>query len=499
MAPGQPTGPDDVAGPVIGSPSRLSAVRGDIAVYGLSAALGQGIALVAVPLYARWLGPTEYGLVELLTVVSSLIITGCGDAVSSAAQKLWFDQSDRVERSPIVPTSVVVGTATSVVVSVLVVMVGVATGVDWRVALVVAVGSSILTVAARVSAEQFRVSRRPWPYLAAMLTRSLVGAVAALVVVEIVAPTATSVFAGFAAGSAISLAVTSVLGRSVPFRPIGDAQLVRRVVGVAAPLVPAVLAGWSMMLVDRFVVARYEPLSEVGIYGLANRMSSALLLVVYAFGSAWTPFALGRLADAAVDEARDRARALRYLSSSVAFAGLLLAVVAPPAVELVVGAAYADAADLVPPLAFAFVLLGSVSVTQVPLLAAGRVREMAVASTVAAATNVVAALVLVPRYGITGAAVATVVGFGAQAALYLARCQLASPAVGMVSSAMRCWLAAGVALGAVAWLQASGHAVWAVVVPTVFPLLLIGLRVLRPRDLKVLVAPWSVGRGTASV
>ena len=55
---------------------------------------------------------------------------------------------------------------------------------------------------------------------------------------------------------------------------------------------------------------------------------------------------------------------------------------------------------------------------QVPFLIAHRTAQMAKLSLMAAALNVAACFALIPSYGIQGAAVATVIGFGAQAVAY---------------------------------------------------------------------------------
>jgi O-antigen/teichoic acid export membrane protein len=93
------------------------------------------------------------------------------------------------------------------------------------------------------------------------------------------------------------------------------------------------------------------------------------------------------------------------------FLAATTAALSPEAVAVAVGPGFEGAGRLVPALGLAFAFFGSVPVSQIPLLVAGRTRLVSVLAFVAAAVDILGCLVLVPPFGSQGAAAATLVSF----------------------------------------------------------------------------------------
>lgn len=443
-----------------------------VGVYGLSTALGQAVAVLSVPLYARWLGPREYGHLEVLTVVASLLISACGDSMASAILALWHTRARNADRTRLLGTGVKVGGAAALVAAGAALLVCGSAGIALSQAFVVALAGAVLTVVSRLTAERFRAEQRPWSYLLAAVLRSAAGAGVGVALVATVSPTATGALAGVVVGSLIGLVFATLHDRRGA--PVGWGRAdARALVRLGWPLVPAGLAGWSLMLVDRFVIVAHSSLEAVGVYALANRAAGVLFLVAYGFGAAWVPFSLELIARGQRAERDVRALALWAVTAVTTIGGVWLAALAPSVLPAIAGPEYEEAGALVAPLAFGFALLPAASVAQPPLLAAGRTIELAWCVGCAALTNLGAALVLVPRYGLAGAAVATVTGFGVQAILCLWRAQAAEPAPRLGRSSAALCLVAVSGFTAVAIGQQINSAAWTASAVVGVPLLLL--------------------------
>ena len=65
----------------------------DSAIYGLAGILSRGISLLLVPVFTRVLLPGDYGIVDLLTIVASLVYLTIALEISQAVPRFWGDAS----------------------------------------------------------------------------------------------------------------------------------------------------------------------------------------------------------------------------------------------------------------------------------------------------------------------------------------------------------------------------------------------------------------------
>jgi O-antigen/teichoic acid export membrane protein len=184
---------------------------------------------------------------------------------------------------------------------------------------------------------------------------------------------------------------------------------------VGLPLALFALSLWAIRMLDRFILVRTVDLQELGYYGAANRVAGVLLLAVLAFEGAWLPILLRTegQGDDRVAAARDRA--LPLFAAGMALMGAGVAAFAPEILGLLAGDRFGPAARVVPPLVLAMLFHATTPVTTSALIVARRTGGLAYGAFGAVAVNVVGCLALVPRWGIAGAAWATVLGFAYRA------------------------------------------------------------------------------------
>lgn len=220
-------------------------------------------------------------------------------------------------------------------------------------------------------------------------------------------------------------------------------EIARRSLAYSAPLLPALLSLWVLDRADRFFVGRYLGDKEVGIYSASYAVGSLVL-------QAQAPFQMTLFPKVAQLWDSDRALARKYIELSNKFF-LTLAIpftvasyVVAPALLVKLGNEEISAnSALLTVLIAAGVTLYGVSVMQVQVLhGARRTGVQGLVSIAAALLNVALNIVLLPRIGTVGAAVATLVAYGATAAAlavaahkqlpisyfpgYLAKCAAAS-------------------------------------------------------------------------
>ena len=179
------------------------------------------------------------------------------------------------------------------------------------------------------------------------------------------------------------------------------------------PLVPTALFLWMTNFSDRFFLVWLADVAEAGIYSVGVRIASAMVLLLTAFRTAWPAFAYSIRDER---EARQTyAYVLTYLTVITAWVALALSVLAPWLVDLLADDAFAEASEVVGPLAFSTVAYGAYIVVAIGVGRARRTQFNWVVTGIAAAVNVALNLALIPAYGMIGAAIATVAAYGSMA------------------------------------------------------------------------------------
>jgi O-antigen/teichoic acid export membrane protein len=177
------------------------------------------------------------------------------------------------------------------------------------------------------------------------------------------------------------------------------------------PLVPSALALIALGFGDRFFLNEIVGTDEVGRYELGVRISSAMVLLITAFRTAWPAFAYS--IDDEGEAKRTYAFVLTYLVTIASWLALALGLLSPWLVRLLATPEYYAGGRVVALLAFGGVAYAAYIVMAIGVGRAKRTRFNWVITGAAAAISVVLNLALVPRFEMIGSAVASASAYGA--------------------------------------------------------------------------------------
>jgi O-antigen/teichoic acid export membrane protein len=455
-------------------------------VYGIGAVAAQLIGVITLPIYARVFNPTEYGVVEVITVGLAVLAIVVDLGLVSAAQRSYFDYSDNEPEQRRIVLSSSIGPS---MVIALVLGIGIAIAHDpistWlfgssKYGTAVVLGGLCVPAVtlATLLREVQRLRFKAWKYLGFSLLTAGAGSLLAILFVVGFGWGINGVFAGVLAGNLLAVAYGLVV--SMPFvgRRLSRREL-RIMLAYGLPLVPSAFAMWMLQFVDRIMLTKLSNLAEVGEYAVANRLALVLLLVVSAFGIAYSPFMLSLHNEDAEAERKLRGRLLTYVTAGLVVVAVLMSLFAREIVSIIApgfGKAY-QAVGLV---CAGMVALGVSQIAMSGITLTRRTRLFAIYATAAAVVNVVLNLILIPPWGQVGAAAATAVAYILLAVLYYLGAQRVYPtpyeprkiiAIGAVGGALipvglisttPLWLDVVVKLAAIAVLLVSLRALGAI-------------------------------------
>ncbi len=393
-------------------------------VYGIGAVAQQILGVITLPIYARVFDPSAYGVVEVITVGLSIVVIMIDLGLTSAAQRSYFDYDDsqeqarRVVLSTWMAPSMVLATAFGAAIAAANHPIAVALFSSGRYGLAVlltglALPALTLAVCTR---EVMRLRFQPWHYLGSSLVTGVIGTVVSVTLVLATHLGVAGVFAGMLAGNVLA-AIYGLIVSLPHLTPRLSRRELRIMVAFGVPLIPSAISAWALQFVDRILLTKLASLKEVGEYAVANRLALGLLLIVSAFGIAYSPFMLSLHSEDPEAERQVRARLLTYVTAGLMAIAVVLALFSREIVA-VIAPSYHKTYQAVALVCLGTVALGVSQVTMSEITLTRRTKLFALYAVIAAVINLGLNFALIPPWGQVGAAVATAVGYIALALLY---------------------------------------------------------------------------------
>jgi O-antigen/teichoic acid export membrane protein len=460
-------------------------------IYGLGSVVSRILSVLLLPLYTSYLHGRDYGRVETLTALTAILVALLRLGISNAFFRFYFDAPEDEEHTVLVVRTsfwFTMAMATAGLAAGIVAAPAIAEGLSLGHGQTWLVRAAFVGLWAQLNYEQltslFRVEQRPTLYTAATIANLLVTIGATLVLVAGLHQRAMGVVVGNWIGTLTVYLV--LLGyRRYQLGLQFNRKLLRDMNRFGMPLVPSQVAIWTLNFSDRFFIAKFKGQTEVGHYSVGVRIASATLLLLVAFRTAWPAFAYS------IEDDREARRTygfvLTYLLFVMCWAAVALALLAPWIVRLLTGRPeFYAGARVVPLLAFTSAAWAAFTVVSIGI---GRVRRTQfnwVVTGAAALLNAGLNLLLVPRYGMIGAAVSALCAVTSMFALMTVHAQRIYPVPYQ-------WRRIALVVGAAGALTAVGKALHvplpaAVLLALAYPVILLPLGFYLPAELRRLRA-----------
>jgi O-antigen/teichoic acid export membrane protein len=390
------------------------------AVYGAADVLANVVNLLLVPVYTAHLTPTDYGHLALLllwgTVAKIVFRLGLDAGFFRVHYDLPDAEGQRRLAGTVLVFSALVATALFAAVAV------------WAGPLTSLVFGAeapprhwVVLVAADVFASSFafvplallRIEDRPELFSTYSVFRHVLNTALKVALVVAGWGVAGILWSDLVATSAFALALLPVLRGRV--RLGLEPGLLRPVLAFALPKVPHGVMVQALNMADRKVLDLYAPRPEVGLYQMGYTFGAGVKFALSAFEPAWSPFVYSRLKDP--DAPRTLARVATAAFAVFTFAALGMSVFGG---ELLTVMTYRNpdfraAAPVIPVIAFAYLLHGLFLLTSIGIGVERRARYYPAVTAAAATVNIALNLLLVPHFGMMGAAWATVAAYAVMA------------------------------------------------------------------------------------
>lgn len=475
----------------------LSAVR-HTAVYGLGNVLAKALGFLMLPFYTHYLNPADYGILEILDLSMSLFSMFLTMGMTAAVLRCYAVANSQEEKKRIVSTAFVFVAVTGLAAAVL------------GLAAVRPVSASILgpAVPAKYLLLSFAsfilsyVALLPRTYLRALEasgTFTLVDTLALCLMLVLNVYFVMSLklgLEGILLSSVIAggiqtvwLSIWAISRVGIHFRFTYLSQLLR----FGWPLMFSNLAMFALNFSDRFFLQHLTSFKVVGIYAVGYKFGFMLnYLLVQPFYVMWQSRMY--LIHAQSNHADTFRQIFVLYSLLLTFAGLVLSILSPEIIHVMVGPQFRASQDVIPIVVLAYVCWGIGFYAQTGMFLTNKTNLIGLIAIAAGGLNLVLNWVLIARYGMMGAAWATLLSF---IAIGIGSYFVSERVFPLRLSAGRLTLAMTLATGLYLLSRSFtsyplGIAIVAKVLLLIsFPIFLWKLRILAPPDITILSETWN--------
>jgi O-antigen/teichoic acid export membrane protein len=408
----------------------VGGLAGDVAFYGATRVILKSLAFLLVPLYAHFLTPAEFGVLELVLAVAALVDVLIAAGVDGVFARFYFDREDRQWRRRIITLYLLIESVyPAVIVGLLIAFSDSLSARIFGTALygsyfVIALVDVYLTniVDLPMSLTRFRHKRRT--FAAYSLGRGLIQIVLSVLLVAVWHYGVKGILIASLVSVCAAFFFTARewifdLSRKIDWRTGGE------MLSFAWPGILGGLAFYVLNLADRFVIKSYHGAADTGLYGVAFRYSQVVIIATLAFRLGWAPWHFSWLNTGR--HGQMVARGAAYFFFAVGFLAVLVSAWILPVFQLLLPEQYWEASRAVAPLALAAYAVGANRIFAVGLNVRKRMRLLAPLTILAAAIAVGLYFLLIPPFSYVGAAWATVGALACYALMVLAVSQRIYP------------------------------------------------------------------------
>lgn len=399
------------------------------AIYLAGAATPKVTGLFLLPIFTHYLVPEQFGIVKLALQISQLLAVFVQLGTPASLKSSYFRVAE-AERAGFVKATYI-GQLFHGALSCLVLS---AIGYFFSDALLpnlplehkllfplwlLIVWSSFLGGFQKLGVSLAQIEERAWLSVSVDVTRYMAQDLAGVLVVVLLGwqgfGRQVTVIFGLAVAAVLALRLLVRSGRA-PFAWSTYADLLRR----GLTFVPHSLAGVLSLTVNTWILNKLASTAEVGIYGIAVQFAQFLEMPLFSLGNAAYPTLAKLMNDGGPEARREQSRLYTLTIVGAAGLALCISVLAPVAIDLLADEKFHGAKLLTTVLVAGFFFQGLYIIGSHVVFYFGGGLTLSTATASSVVANGALCLLLVPRYGMLGAAYAMVGSFVLRAAIVIA-------------------------------------------------------------------------------
>jgi len=388
---------------------------GNSAIYSIGVVMRNVSSLVMLPIYTRYLTPSDYGTIELLGMVIDFVAIFIGLQISSAVFRYYGLASTETEKKRVISSAMLFMVSTYAV--------GIA--IVWLLSPAISVRvfgapgfehlinlfslTLLLSALSEVPMTYVRALERPWLFvgLSALQLALQIAFNVWFVVVQdlgVIGVVYSALLARLLFALVVSIFALSRTGIRI------SRSMLKSLATFSIPIMLGSLATFYMTSVDKYLLRQLSGLASVGVYTLGYKFAVALTgLVAMPFLSAWEPMRYRLMSTP--DAQQQYTRVLRLYTVALSTVALCLAMFSEDVLKIMSKPDFWVAADVAPWIILAYLFHCWTDYTNLGVMVSSKTYHFTVSSVIGGITTTILCWLLIPHFGFVGAGMAAAAAF----------------------------------------------------------------------------------------
>jgi O-antigen/teichoic acid export membrane protein len=402
----------DEATPVEPQTISLRQLLGDVMVYGLASIADRAIGFLLLPIMTAILMPADYGIMSLFTTTAHVLFIFCSLGVHQGFFRYYTEAQDSESQLQVLNTSLVLAIGYWALLLPIFILFReqlnqLIFGIDGSALTMALAAAMLIQVLDSVASNRLQADGRRWTYCLVVLTSSIILRTTAIVLV-LQGMGAWGWVLSDTLGRLVAVVLLVVVAMpDASFKP--NRAMLRPIASYGVLLVPALMSYYIMIVADKYLIRALSenPLEEVGFYSVGERIAGAMQLVNLAFIFGWQRFAFRNMHHE--EGPQIIAKGMLWFAMGGGFFALALAMLGDDLTRMLIAKAFEPGIVVIAPLTVAALAGGLASIAEIGLHKQKLPLHISYLNGAAAVLNVLLNIWAIPRWGIAGAAYATMV------------------------------------------------------------------------------------------
>lgn len=384
-------------------------------IYGIGSIISRIMGFLMIPIYTRYLTTQEYGIVEILDLVSYIATTVIIAGFVPAASKYYFSYKEDSDKNHVISSALIFTTLMSLIGSIILIVLSKHCSLllfktdSYTYYCQLSFIALFFEIFINIPFLYLRIKDASVLYIIVSIFRVFLGLLLNIYFIvflhlKILGILYSAIIVGIVSSIYLIFYIIRCVGISFSYPKI------KEMLRFGLPLIPADLGMYLLNYFDRFFLSYLCSLSVVGIYAIGYKFGMILsTLIGTPFTMIWVAFRFG------IAERKDAkeiyARVLTYFEFIVIFFTLWLMVLIKDIMSIVVSKEFFDAYKIVPLIAISYFFFGANSIIRMGIYLEKKTKWMFATVWIPLVFTVIVGLVLIPKYNVIGAGIIKIFSF----------------------------------------------------------------------------------------
>lgn len=366
---------------------------------------------ILLPIYTKFLLPSDYGIVQSMRVLITVLSVLFTLATERSIFRLYFDYNDDKQKKELI------GNITILIVSISIILVLLLFSFKSYTQLIFksipfypyysyAIITANLLAFETVPLNLLMVRKKAGYFIALSLTKFFLITISVIYFIVIKNQGAEGMLKGEMLGNLILIPVfLYLLIKESSFNI--NLQKIYNALTFSLPMVPTLISSWILNMSDRIFIEKYFNLEDVGIYSLGYKIASLVLLISGSINKAYNPI----FYEMANNQPNAKIILKRYntlIITIIFYTCFTIALLSKELIVLFIDSKYINAYKIIPLITLAYLIHLSAGLMNLMIYQNKKSTYIMIVVLLSAVINIFLNFILIPNYGIIGAAWATI-------------------------------------------------------------------------------------------